>query len=80
MSAANFTREELIDLRDRSLAMSRLPCANPNWNRAFEDLAAAADRLDAMFARAALQTVEQKQQPTRPSWPSGPVDVPGSGG
>jgi hypothetical protein len=48
---ASFDREELQLLRKRARIMSCVPDTNTDWIRAFDDLASAADRLDAMLAR-----------------------------
>ncbi len=45
-----FTREELQNIRDKAVEnASQVP--NSSWQRAFKQLADAADRLDAMEAR-----------------------------
>jgi len=47
----DFTREELIDIRYRAKKHSETNGLNPDWKRAYEQLAIAADHLDAMIAR-----------------------------
>ena len=52
-------RPELQSLRDEALqAAQRIGMSNPLAMRAYADLAAAADRIDAMLARATKRTVE----------------------
>ncbi len=46
-----FTREELQKIRDRARSSS-VEATNPNWKAALDALAMAADRLDALWARA----------------------------
>jgi len=47
-------RNNLIDLREAAEQMI-VDGTSPSWKRAYEDLAAAADRLDAMKARCELR-------------------------
>jgi hypothetical protein len=46
-----FTREELQALRARAHYFAQTPHLNPSWQRRYEDLAMAADALDACLAR-----------------------------
>ncbi len=43
-------RKDLQELREKAIGMS-IGNLNPDWKRAYESLAEAADRLDAMQAR-----------------------------
>jgi hypothetical protein len=52
-----FTRDELIDIRDRAEEMSRQTSLYPAWSRAYLALADAADCLDAAIARAEAQPI-----------------------
>ena len=52
-----FTRDELIDIRDRAEEMSRQASIHAAWSRAYLALADAADRLDAIVARAEAQPI-----------------------
>ena len=53
-NAFNFTREELQDIRSRAEdAGSTVP--NWHWRAAYNDLAQAADHLDAMIARCTVE-------------------------
>lgn len=47
-------RSFLCQLRERAMEMCSTPSLNPQWRRAYEDLAAAADKLDAMEARCSV--------------------------
>ena len=53
-------REELISIRDR--ADSEVQHLNGRWKRAYQNLAEAADRLDAMIARTEVVTTEVKEE------------------
>jgi hypothetical protein len=49
-----FTRKELMTLREKAIANAMIPAENainPLWKRAYLRLADAADHLDAMMAR-----------------------------
>lgn len=46
-----FSREEMIDLRERAEREALCPGLNPSWARAYLALADAADHLDAMITR-----------------------------
>lgn len=52
-----FTRDELIDIRDRAEEMSRQTSIHGAWSRAYLALADAADGLDAAIARAEAQPI-----------------------
>lgn len=57
-------RETLQDIRDAAESMVQ-PDANPLWAAAYLDLATAADRLDAMWARCILtSTLDCEGGPT----------------
>jgi len=45
------TRDELRNLRDRAMSLSRVDGVNPLWVEAYVLLATACDRIDAMLAR-----------------------------
>lgn len=47
-----FSRDELIDIRDRAEELSKQTSIHPAWSRAYLAMADAADRLDAAMARA----------------------------
>ena len=47
---SEFTREELQDIRNKAVESAEA-VANNHWQRAYKQLADAADRLDAMEAR-----------------------------
>jgi len=51
--ARNFEREELITLRGRAEALA-VAGTSPRWIRAYQSLADAADRLDAMTQRTVI--------------------------
>ena len=46
-----FTRNELIELREKALKTSEVTHLSEQWKRAFEKLADSADYIDAMIAR-----------------------------
>lgn len=49
-----FTREELVDIKNRAQRMSTCRELSPHWRRAYEALALAADHMDAMEARCTI--------------------------
>ena len=51
LMAKDFEREELIELRERALNLSRGSSMNASWCRLYIALADAADNLDAFNAR-----------------------------
>ncbi len=54
----NFTRKELQELRERAVGHAK-SVPNNHWQRAYRQLADAADRLDAMEARTEERVVEE---------------------
>jgi len=46
-----FTRNQLQDIRNKATDGMNTPNINDLWKRAYEDLAIAADHLDAMWSR-----------------------------
>ncbi len=60
-----FTRSEMVELRDKaSEEASRVP--NPHWKWAYQALAEAADRLDAVMGRCAISMSAGKVDPVVP--------------
>jgi len=51
-----FTREELIDIETRAIKQSKVGYIDPQWKRAYEELAYAANVLDAFMGRSEIQT------------------------
>lgn len=52
MKVEEFTREELIKIRNRAEELAKVNVKhNENWRRAYLNLADAADRVDAMICR-----------------------------
>lgn len=68
---ANFSREDLQDIRATAETLGENPHANLQERIAYLDLASAADRVDAMLARTTLDA----QAPSNPDWPTGAVPV-----
>ena len=58
LDKALLERAFLIDLREEARSMAETPHMNPDWVHAYQDLAAAADKLDAMQARTELAIPE----------------------
>lgn len=69
MAIANFTREELADIRWRAEQMATVSHMNPGWIRAFNRLADAADQLDAMLARSTVVKSPTDTPPVSPEIP-----------
>ena len=63
------TRDELRDLRDRAMKLSRVEGVNPLWVEAYVLLATACDRIDAMLARS-----EEKIADPAPAFAGDPVE------
>lgn len=53
-SMLQYSREELQAIIERSMRCKDM-VLNPFWVKAYEDLALAADRLDAMYARSSIR-------------------------
>lgn len=66
----NFTREELQELRSRADCLAANSSLGTYWRIAYLELAAAADRLDAMMARD--DQTRDMLAVRRPVWPSPP--------
>lgn len=49
-----FSRDDLIEIRERAFDWSLAPDLTPGWRRAILELGDAADRLEAMMARSAV--------------------------
>jgi len=60
MNADLFTRKELQALRDRAMSLRSL-VLSPSWQRAYNDLAHAADVLDAFVARATVVNADSEE-------------------
>ena len=58
-----FTRKEMQQLRERAAMLSCLKGLNPHWRRVLEDLACAADHLDAMLARTGIVHLPWEEEP-----------------
>ncbi len=69
--AANFSREDLQDIRATAEALVGNRYVNAQERIAYLDLASAADRVDAMLARTTLDA----QAPSSGAWPTGSVPV-----
>ena len=54
----DFEREELWGIRSKALEASKCEGLNPNWKRCYENLADAANYLDAIIARTEMQVDE----------------------
>ena len=61
-SCKPFTREELIRIREKSIALSYVLDTSPTWIRVYQALADAADRLDAMIARTIVAVEKPKSR------------------
>jgi len=57
----SFYREELQLIRERAISHSRVDGLNLSWKRAYEDLANAADHLDAMEARCEVTLCDDEE-------------------
>ena len=55
-----FTQEELRTLRNRAEKESKTEGQNPLWTRAYQQLADAIDRLEAMMARTTVEVTDGK--------------------
>jgi hypothetical protein len=55
-----FKREELIKIKRRASELGDVEGLNPSWQRAFYNLATAADHLDAMIARSTEKEIVAK--------------------
>ena len=55
-----FSRVELQELREKAIA-SKKGVINPQWNRAYDQLADAADRIDAMKARLEVHGIKTEE-------------------
>lgn len=53
-----FNRKELIKIRNRAEKVAATHSLNPSWQRAYYNLAKAADHLDAMIARCSVPGYE----------------------
>ena len=53
-----FNRKELIKIRNRAEKVASTDGLNPSWQRAYYNLAKAADHLDAMIARCSVPGYE----------------------
>lgn len=53
-----FNRKELIKIRNRAEKVAKTEGLNTSWQRAYNDLAKAADHLDAMIARCSVPGYE----------------------
>ena len=47
----HFESDELQKIRESAKENGKIPSLNPDWKRAYLDLAYSADRIDAMIAR-----------------------------
>lgn len=56
-----FTRAELMEIRERAQASAQRGKIMANWSRAFEALADAADHLDAMLCRTGVPEPSDKE-------------------
>jgi hypothetical protein len=55
----DFARDELTEISNRAKQFAEIKGLNPFWKYAYQNLAVAADHLDAMIARSTA--VEQKE-------------------
>jgi len=56
----SFSRSELQNIREKAIA-SKKGVINPQWNRAYDQLADAADRIDAMKARLETRGIDSEE-------------------
>lgn len=57
-----FSREELQDIRDRAQKFSETAGLVPSWRKAWEELAHAADAMDAIIQRACTDKVGERKK------------------
>ncbi len=67
-----FTRELLQGIRNEASNVAK-ETLNPQWRRAWEGLADAADRVDAMMARSQVPQSPTEARRRQGPWPGDPV-------